>query len=294
MKPTGEFKQEQFFSFSLGHTLDYLIYLPPDYQPQGVCYPVLYLLHGRGDNHLAWLQVKGSLDWLIASGAIPALLAVMPDAPASERSSYYVDSDYQGRRAAGEKVETAFTGDLLVQIERAYPAWTGREARWIGGYSMGGYGALRCGRGHPELYSAIIALSPAVYQPQPPFDSSARQSGAFGQKGQRFVETIYRQKNYPETLKACATSGLDMCLFIAVGDQEYAQSQVEDYKHDLDFEAHRLYSRARRVANIRAALRVVDGGHDWDVWEPMLAECLEYILAGWSPQKEESTMPGHA
>ena len=49
---------------------------------------------------------------------------------------------------------------------------------------MGGYGALRYSLAHPDLFGAAIVLSPAVYFPEPPSDSSTREFGAFG-KGKR-------------------------------------------------------------------------------------------------------------
>ena len=49
---------------------------------------------------------------------------------------------------------------------------------------MGGYGAIRYSLAHPDLFGASIVLSPAVYVPKPPSDSSTREFGAFG-KGTR-------------------------------------------------------------------------------------------------------------
>jgi enterochelin esterase-like enzyme len=64
------------------------VYLPVRYQASSACYPVIYLLHGRGDSMAAWTQLKGRLDELIANGEIPPTIAVMPDAPWSNRAGY--------------------------------------------------------------------------------------------------------------------------------------------------------------------------------------------------------------
>src|SRR5690606_598791 len=78
----------------LGEDIHYNVYLPPGYDSSEARYPVLYLLHGRGDTLQAWLTVAPELNRMITTGDIPPLIAIMPDAPYSQRGSYYVDSDY--------------------------------------------------------------------------------------------------------------------------------------------------------------------------------------------------------
>jgi enterochelin esterase-like enzyme len=77
--------------------IDYTVYLPYGYSAgrnAKVRYPVLYLLHGRGDTMQAWTRIKADLDKLIDDGTIAPVIAVLPDAPWSERGSWYVDSAY--------------------------------------------------------------------------------------------------------------------------------------------------------------------------------------------------------
>jgi S-formylglutathione hydrolase FrmB len=226
----------------------------------------------------AWTLVKPLLDRMIADGDVPPLIAVMPDAPYSQRGSYYVDSQYSVGFPLGRPVETAFLQDLLPHVDETYRTLARREARAVGGYSMGGYGALRYALAHPDLFMGALVLSPAVYTPLPPSDSSVREFGAFGLENELFVDEIYRQKNYPALLEALAQSEGRLTLFIAVGDDEWKHPRVEDQQHDLDLEAHLLFNRAVRVSQITAELRVLDGGHDWDVWRPAFAEGLPYLM----------------
>ena len=67
-------------------------------------------------------------------------------------------------------------------------------------------------------------------------------------------------------------------MYIAVGDDEFKNTNPADFEHDLDFEAHVLFNKAQRVANLTSELRVVDGGHDWDVWGPQFVEGAKYIF----------------
>ncbi|MGG7466393.1 alpha/beta hydrolase-fold protein [Plantibacter sp. YIM 135347] len=259
-------------------TIDYTVYLPPGYDAAGSTeYPSLYLLHGRGDTQAAWQQIAPDLDALIADGSIPPLVVVMPDAPWSDRAGYYVDSAYTGTAAQpGAPVETAFTRDLLADVDGSLPTIDDRSARAVGGYSMGGAGALRYVTAHQDLFSQAIVLSPAVYVPTPPKDSSAQEFGAFGAGERLFDEARYEGANYPATFAAFDPAS-PVHLFIAVGDDEWVNPLPEDRTHDLDYEAATLYNAAKRVAGISAEFRVLDGGHDWDVWRPAFIEGLRDI-----------------
>ena len=285
---TGEIRTEQITSPALHSAIDYLVYLPPGYDPTGkVHYPVLYLLHGRGDKMTAWTTIKPDLDRMISAGQIPPVIAVMPDAPSSRRAGYYIDSQFtgsaDGKLPPGALVETAFTKDLITHIDAIYPTRTDRAGRIVAGYSMGGYAAIRYSLAHPELFGAAIVLSPAVYFPLPPPDSSTREFGAFGRGSKQFDDDIYTVLNYPATIPAFIATGLPLVMFIAVGDDERALANPAESVHDLDYEAHTLYNKIRRVPNITSQLRVVDGTHNWDTWRPTFVEGVQYVFAQLKP-----------
>src|SRR5690554_802296 len=66
----------------------YAIYLPPDYDISDRRYPVLYLLHGAGDDQSGWIQfgeVKHIADKAIKEGTSTAMIIVMPDANTGQR-----------------------------------------------------------------------------------------------------------------------------------------------------------------------------------------------------------------
>lgn len=274
----GSLTPMTFESATLGRTYDYFVYLPAGYEaaPDGRL-PTLYLLHGRGDDYYAWLNGTGVLDRLIAAGDLPPLIAILPDMPSSDRAGYYIDSAYTGADFPAEAVETAFFADLIPHVEATYRALSTREGRLIAGYSMGGYGALRYALAHPAVFGGAIVLSPAVYTPQPPLDSSTRLFGAFGLGEVLFDEGRYTALNYPALFESFVESELALAMFIAVGDDEWKHPTPEDQLHDLDLEAHLLYNRARRVPRLLAELRVYDGGHDWGVWGRGFEEGLRYL-----------------
>ncbi|MBC8171112.1 MAG: esterase family protein [Anaerolineae bacterium] len=293
--------QEDFFSTTLNRTYQYQLYLPAGYETSDQAYPVIYLLHGRGDTMEGWLNARDTLDELVETGEVPPLIAVMPDMPSNERAGYYIDSQYsrafdrveaeetlitqwlagdflyRGSPYRGEAVETAFMDDLIPHIESTYRALTNREGRLLGGYSMGGYGALRYAMAYPERFGGAIVLSPAVYTPLPPADSSTREFGAFGKGDSLFDDEIYQSLNYPALVDSLEKSGLPLHVFIAVGDDEWKNPNPEDRLHDLDMEAHLVYNVVARIPNVTSEFRVYDGGHDWDVWRPGFSEGLRYL-----------------
>ena len=271
----GTMTASTFQSAALGEALSYWIYLPAVYATSPAArFPVLYLLHGRGDSMEAWRTIQPDLDRLIAAHEIPPVIAVLPDAPSNHRAGYYVDSSFSG----GRRVETAFTTDLVRHVDTTYRTQPDRAGRIVAGYSMGGYGALRFSLAHPELFHAAIVLSPAVYFPLPPRDSSTREFGAFGRGNLGFDDDIYREKNYPALLPSFVATRLPLVMFIAVGDDEHALADPAEAVHDLDYEAHTLYNKVRRAPGITAQLRVVDGGHNWATWRPTFLEGVRYVF----------------
>lgn len=275
--PRGETQQAKFDSAVLKREAHYYIYLPPGYETGKLAYPVVYLLHGRGENMSSWARFPKEIEPLFAAGKITPFIAVMPDFPSQSRAGYYVDSQYTGADSPGEAVETFFFNELIPHIDRTYRTLSQREGRAVAGYSMGGYGAVRYLLAHPQAFLAGIALSPAIYVPLPPADSSTREFGAFGKGALKFDPEIYQALNYPALFASFSAARLKSHLFIAVGDDEYMNPNPADASHDLDFEAHLLYNQARRVEYLASELRVYDGAHSWDVWLRGFAEGMTYL-----------------
>ncbi len=281
----GSVVADSFVSATLGRPYEFNVYLPAGYQESDSRYPTVYLLHGRGDTKDAWLNIRDTLDRMIAEGAIPPVIAVLPDMPSLSAAGYYVDSQYQG----GEALESAFFADLIPYVDSTYRTLADPGSRIVGGYSMGGYGAMRYALAHPEVFMGALILSPAVYTPLPPADSSTREFGAFGRGDVLFNEEIYQSLNYPTVLETFERGRQPLYVFIAVGDDEWKPPKPEDQLHDLDLEAHLLFNRLARVSDVAAEFRVYNGGHDWDVWQRGFEEGMSY-LANYlkTPEGEEA------
>jgi S-formylglutathione hydrolase len=132
------------------------VYLPPGYEQSTARYPVLYLLHGIGGGFTDWTQhwnLRGSMDAILDAGSQPYLV-VMPNGSNRLGGGFYMDSPVSGNW------ETYLVGELIPLIDRTFRTRATAEARGIAGHSMGGFGALRLGMRHPELFSSVYAMSP--------------------------------------------------------------------------------------------------------------------------------------
>ncbi|CAE6838667.1 alpha/beta hydrolase [Paraburkholderia aspalathi] len=245
-----------FHSQALGRDWAYTIYLPTGYRHDAARIPVLYLLHGNNGDANDWLtqgHLQTTADALIEHKEIPPVAIVMPQGG----TDWYVDRK--------EKMETAFFSDLLPEIETRYAVATQRSGRMIGGVSMGGFGALRYAMTQPEHFCGALLLSPAIYANEPPLASAARRVGVFGDR--QFDPHVWHALNYPAQWERYMSQPYRLPMFIAAGDDDLA----------IQADASSLYTHLRLAGN-PAALRIIDGGHTWDVWSALLPAALKYTL----------------
>lgn len=159
----------------LKRSVRYCVYIPSGYdesahQNPPKTYPVLYFLHGLGDNEQTLFNSGGwtLLDDLRNQHKMGDFLIVSPEG----RRSFYVNS------ADGTvRYSDFFQQEFIPQIEAKYRIRVGRAGRAISGVSMGGYGALRFAFAHPELFSAVSAQSAALITESPQQLDTATQTG---------------------------------------------------------------------------------------------------------------------
>ena len=132
-------------SKKMNKSMKYSLYLPAGYE-EGTSYPILYLLHGYGDENNAWLD-KGNLMMTARSyeknGGNP-MIVVCPDG---------LTEFYQGRW------ENYMYEELMPEVESKYK-FNGKRA--VAGLSMGGYGSLYYWCKYSDMYCYAYAMSPAV------------------------------------------------------------------------------------------------------------------------------------
>ena len=247
----------EFDSAALQRKWSYAVYLPDGYETSNLRYPVLYLLHGHGQDLYAWVNfghIQPTTDELIAHGEIPPAIIVMPDAG----MTWFVDRK--------EKMETAVIQDLVGDVQRTFRVIDDRKGRVIAGLSMGGYGALRFVLKYPEMFAAAGLLSPAIYDPEVPQGSGARRAGVFG--AAEFDPQVWKELNYPTLWEAFLAKKIAVPMYINSGD---------DDDFFIEAEATRLYSLLRKNGQ-PAELRIVDGAHKWPVWESTIGDAMRYVF----------------
>jgi len=156
-----------------------LIYLPPDYEKSNPTqYPVLYLLHSYGSHPDSWLGENGyeglniaeTLDSLITTGELKAMIVVMPDTYTKFGGSWYTNS------STGGNWLDFIASDLVSYIDENYRTINDRQARGIAGQSMGGYGALFIAMNRPDVFGAVLAMSSPNLMNPDPFGQSAHEA----------------------------------------------------------------------------------------------------------------------
>jgi enterochelin esterase-like enzyme len=164
-EPSGQTVELSFFSARAQQTLPYRVYLPPCYAQTQRRYPFVILLHGQGGDHRDWtaIGVQRSYERALRAGNVPPMILVMPSGGTLADENRFTES----RSWAAVILE-----ELLPAIERDFCTWNAREGRAIGGFSRGAFWALYIAFRYPELFGAVGAHSPALYEDNAPPDAN--------------------------------------------------------------------------------------------------------------------------
>ena len=161
--PHGQVHVHWYDSPRLNQTRRLLVYTPPGYTETEEKYPVLYLLHGCGDDESAWMQVgqvQHLADNLLAAGKAKPMVIVMPFG----HGTLPVNPDFEKYDCLNNlaAVEPEFWEGVLPFVESNYRVSTDSAQRAIVGLSMGGGQALRIGLTHPEQFRWVAGFSSAI------------------------------------------------------------------------------------------------------------------------------------
>jgi S-formylglutathione hydrolase FrmB len=153
---------------------DVVVYLPPSYSKEPARrYPVVYFLHGYGvgvETYVGLLRLQEAADKAIADG-VREMILVLPDA-----NTVYSGSMYSNSLTTGDW-EGFLSQDLVGYIDSHYRTVPNRDSRGLSGHSMGGYGTMRVGMKHPEVFSALYSMSACCLMNNPGQQPAAGQRG---------------------------------------------------------------------------------------------------------------------
>lgn len=243
---------------------NYAIYLPPDYETSSRSYPVLYLLHGLGDNQTGWIQfgeVKKIADNAIINGEATPMVIVMPDANTGEVGYFNIPSK-------NWMYEDFFFNELMPHVESKYRIKSEKRFRAISGLSMGGGGTLTYALHRPDLFSAAAPLSSATGSTD--VEESLKRIRRYGFEFTRDEMQSLLKANHPlELIKDIPLNKLNSVRwYIDCGDDDYL------------FEDNSLLHIAFSKKGINHEYRVRDGAHTWSYWRESLPTVLEFVSQG--------------
>ena len=245
--------QVNFVSKCLFRTVPMNVILPVDkIGPSGSLpdrFKALYLLHGLLGNYTDWVTGTRIQRWAEERN----LAVVMP----SGDNSFYVDNEASGDQYG------RFIGEELVDItRRMFPLSDRREDTFIGGLSMGGYGAVRNGLKYHETFSHIIALSSALHLLEPNPETIGHELSALGN-----LEAAAKGDKNPRVLiDRLSKSGAPLPkVYLACGSE------------DSLLACNHLYRDLFRAAGFDLTWYEGPGAHDWSFWDDQIRRALDWL-----------------
>jgi S-formylglutathione hydrolase FrmB len=241
-------------SAALGREQSATILLPSTYSASRRRYPVLYLLHGGGQDHTAFAK-RG---WFRAQAA-QEMIVVTP----MVGDSWYVNSVADPTA----RFEDFVANDLIAYVDSHYRTVAAREGRAIAGVSMGGWGAMLLGLKHPQLFGTIGALSApfGISRQDPNMDMTSRTQQRFGTP-----DTPERRERDPASLVAAISLDAVPMLYLACGNEDLFVGDNRGFVQRLT--ARKIPYEYRELSPF---------GHSWDLWDPQLVTFIETISKRW-------------
>jgi S-formylglutathione hydrolase FrmB len=253
----------EFESDLVDYTVEYSIYLPPDYETSNRSYPVLYLLHGYSDDETGWIQF-GEANLIAEKGIIngdyPPCIIVMPDG----KVTWYCNS------ADGKDPwEDMFIKEFIPFIEKEFRIRSKKEFRAIGGLSMGGNGSLVLAMRNPDLFSSCVAMSAGTFTDEEMLNNDEYDhyfGNIYGPKSDTEMSDHWKANNPLHLLDSVDKEKLkSIRYYIDCGDDDFL------YKGNSA-----LHVKMKDLG-IPHEFRVRDGGHQWSYWRTGLFDGLKFI-----------------
>ncbi len=256
----------------LPQPVPYCALLPPSYDADATRrYPVLYFLHGLGDNEQSLIRFGGwnLIEDLWSKRQLGEFVIVTPEGGAS----FYVNS-HDGR----VRYEAFFLQEFLPFIEHRYRILPGRKFRAIGGISMGGYGALHFALKYPSRFAAVSAHSAALIEHlSARIGTNAAVPPRLRILGQVFgspPDPAFWDRNNPIVLARTAPGLTGMAIYFDCGSED-------DYGFGAGAQALHRVLDSRKIPH---EFHLYPGRHNWKYFAAHLSASLEFHSQHFRPQ----------
>ena len=166
--PHGEVREHWYHSDITGKWRCAFVYTPPEYDKYPKKrYPVLYLLHGAGENERGWSKqghMNFILDNLLAEKKAVPMIVVMDNGYATAKDAPLQAATTSGRNMSrmAETLEKVYIKEIIPNIDLSYRTIPKKESRAMAGLSMGGMQTMLIGMNHLELFSYYGFFSGAI------------------------------------------------------------------------------------------------------------------------------------
>ena len=223
------------------------VYLPENYSTSKADYPVLYLLHGSGDDETGWLtkgKAKAILDSLITNNLCQQMIVVMPNGYLEQTGKYYAP---ESRLWMESTFEENFS-QLIAWTEAHFRTFTDKQHRAIAGLSMGGFHTMHIAALLNQSFDYVGIFS-ALYVP---YMSQHR-----AERSMEICDLALSDKptyNQTEALLAQQFANPPQLYWIACGVDDFLYQDNVVYRQYLD-EKQYPYEYHESA-----------GGHTWDNW----------------------------
>lgn len=258
----GKTENRSFYAESLKRDWNYSVYFPAGYDTNRR-YPVVYLIHGAYGKNSDWKRFGEAqiiLDKAIAAKKIPPVIALMPDG----QDAWYAD-------IPGTNMRSAFEKDLFPYVETNFPVINKKEARAIGGFSMGGHGTLIFALGNPAYFASGFVLSPAITKEG---KTPGKMLKELVEKdfthvyGKPFNQSKWDEYSYHPAYKSYLAQENKVRFMVATGTDDDI-TPVED--------AQDLIADFQKDGIEHKYIEMPTGSHSWGFWTLALAASLEYV-----------------
>jgi enterochelin esterase-like enzyme len=251
----------------LNRNVSYSVYFPEEYDSNLRSYPVIYLLHGYGDDHTTWIN-KGNISWYadaaIKSGKIPPVIIIMPDAGVS----MYVNS-FDGENS----YEDFFIKEFMPAVESLYRIKQNKYSRGIAGHSMGGWGCLLYALKYPDMFIASAPMSAGIHD----------DNDIITYDDQRW-ETVFGSifGNHLKSTERLNADWYKNSILKIVEEKPQAELQkvkirISSGDQDYLLKGSLLLHMSLKQKNINHQLRIKEGSHTWIFWRSDITDVLEFI-----------------
>ena len=250
----------------LARPVRYCVLLPPSYESdRDKKYPVLYFLHGLGENEQVLVRTGGwgLIEDLRQKHQIGDFLIAAPEG----RGSFFINSA-DGR----DRYSDFFLREFIPYVESRFRSRRDRQSRGVTGLSMGGYGALRFAFSRPELFRSVSAQSPALITETPQeidvaLKNASRLTDVLGSVFGNPIEVPHWLANNPFDLARKNRTQIQ-------GQAIYFNCGQED-EYGFAEGANKLDTQLTSEG-IKHAFHSYPGGHDAEYFLSHLAETMEF------------------